>query len=92
MSWQVYMVITSCGKLYTGISTDVKRRFQEHQDMFENKKGKGAKFFRGHQPMEVVYMSAYESRSDASKRESQIKKMSAANKQSLILKQKAALS
>ncbi|KZY34135.1 MULTISPECIES: GIY-YIG nuclease family protein [unclassified Oleiphilus] len=84
MSWQVYMIRTSCGKLYTGISTDIDRRFKEHCEMFEKKAGKGAKFFRGHEPREIVYSQDFESRSEATKREVEIKRMSVLKKQTLI--------
>jgi len=83
-NWHVYMVETDCCKLYTGISTDIKRRFQEHVDTYEGKSKKGAKYFRGHKPKNLVYYEEHLSRSDASKRESQIKKMSAVQKRVLI--------
>jgi putative endonuclease len=84
MSWQVYIVKTRCEKLYTGISTDVDRRFREHSQMFESKKGKGAKYFLGHEPMCIVYVQSCSSRSIASKIEAQIKRLSVKKKQALV--------
>jgi len=84
LGWWVYIIETKCKKLYTGITTDVARRFQEHLAVHRKESDKGAKFFRGHEPNRVVYQEAYGSRSVASKREYEIKKMSALKKRSLI--------
>lgn len=80
--WFVYLIESSDGRLYTGITTDVERRFREHQGLLG--KNKGAKFFRGRRPLDVVYTESYGSRSEASRREAEIKKMSAAAKQALF--------
>jgi len=45
----VYLVATGDGRLYTGITTDVARRLEEHRA------GKGARFLRGRAPLELVY-------------------------------------
>jgi len=55
--------------LYTGITTDVERRFSQHAS------GRGAKFFRGREPQSVVYMESGHTRSTASIREAEIKKL-----------------
>lgn len=78
MSWSVYIIICSDGSLYTGISTDVDRRFRQHQA------GKGAKYFRGRQPLAIVYQENGYSRSFATHREIAIKKMPRPEKQALI--------
>lgn len=78
MDWSVYIVLCSDGSLYTGISTDVDRRFRQHGS------GRGAKFFRGRQPLRVAYQEAGYDRSTASRREVMIKKMSRAEKLLLI--------
>jgi len=83
-NWFVYIVETCCGKLYTGITTDVERRFNEHRDVFSIGASKGAKFFRGKEPKQIVYRETCESRSDASKREYSIKKMTALKKRQLF--------
>ena len=66
--WQVYIIQTKSGKLYTGITTDINRRFNEH------KKKKGAKYFRLENPQKVVFIEACKNRSEATKRELQIKR------------------
>jgi putative endonuclease len=73
------MIRTESGKLYTGITTDLDRRFADHQ-----KGKKGAKFFRISQAEKIVHREAHPNRSEASKRESQIKKMSLQQKLELI--------
>ncbi len=78
-SWFVYILQTEKGKLYTGIAIDIEKRFFEH--LFSNK---GAKFFRSDAPEKIVYFEIHESRSNATKREIQIKKMSRNQKLVLI--------
>lgn len=78
MEWSVYMIQCSDGSLYTGISTDVERRFSQHVS------GKGAKYFRGRQPIGIVYLEKGHSRQSASRREHAIKKMPPAQKRALL--------
>jgi putative endonuclease len=78
--WFVYMIFTEKKRLYTGIATDVERRFVEHLC----DPAKGAKFFRSDRPIVVVYCEEYSSRSTASKREAQIKKMGRKQKETLL--------
>ena len=82
--WYVYMIETHCGKLYTGITVDVQRRFQEHCEVYSGVSAKGAKFFRGHEPKCLVLVESCTSRSEASKRELQIKAMSRQAKKRLL--------
>ena len=78
-SWFVYMVRASDQSLYTGITTDIDRRLAEHQS------GKaGAKYFRGRTALEMVFTESSATRSTASKREAEIKKLTRAQKVSLI--------
>ena len=68
--WSVYMIRASDHSLYTGISTDVERRFAQHQS------GAGAKYFHaGRRPEQVVFREAGHDRSSASRREAAIKKL-----------------
>jgi putative endonuclease len=82
-SWFVYIIETECGALYTGITTDVERRYAEHLAV---KKGGnlGAKYFRGRSPRRLVYTETCEGRSAASKRECEIKAMSRKQKLALV--------
>lgn len=78
--WFLYMIETRQGHLYTGITTDVERRFNEHQ----NSPKKGAKYLRGKGPLTLVYQTKCADRSAASKLESEIKKLSRQQKLVLI--------
>ena len=77
MNWCVYVILCSDNTLYTGITTDIERRFQQHAS------GIGAKYFRGRQPLQIVYLENNHSRSSAASREIQIKDMSRAEKMNL---------
>jgi len=67
--WHVYMVRCRNGNLYTGIATDIDRRFAEHQS------GKGAKYLRGRGPLRLVFQEKIGRRSLALKMERLIKKL-----------------
>lgn len=77
-SWSVYIIETRTGKLYTGITNNLERRFQMHHQ------GKGAKYFRVDPPLFLVWNECKHTRSSASKREIEIKKWSRAKKLKLI--------
>jgi putative endonuclease len=77
--WSVYIIRCDDGSLYTGISTDVDRRFVEHRGS-----QRGARYFGGRTPVEVVYRESGHSRSSAAQREASIKKLSRAGKLELI--------
>lgn len=78
MNWHIYIILCSDNSLYTGITTDVERRFRQHSN------GKGAKYFRGRQPVLVVYQEYCLNRSSASKQELKIKALTRAGKEALI--------
>ena len=76
-----YLYILQCadGTLYVGITTDLNRRVEEH-----NGSTLGAKYTRGRRPVELVFSRAFENRSEASREESRIKRLSRAQKLELI--------
>ena len=78
-SWFVYMVRTARGALYTGITTDVERRFSEHQAGAP----KGARSLRGKGPLELVFTGAAGDRSRASRLEWHIKQWPRPKKEAL---------
>ncbi len=78
-TWYVYIIKTIDEKLYTGITTDVERRYKEHFT-----KGKQAKFFRSSPPEMLVFVCSQGSRSQASKLEAKIKKLKRQDKMMLI--------
>ncbi|MFA5677434.1 MAG: GIY-YIG nuclease family protein [Pseudomonas sp.] len=78
-SWWVYMVRTENGHLYTGISTDPERRFQQHLS------GKrGARFFNRSPAQALVWQHACVDHSDALRREIALKKLAKKDKEALI--------
>lgn len=78
MTWSVYILKCADTSLYTGVTTDTKRRVKEHNS------GKlGAKYTRARRPVELLYSEDCEDRSEACKREAAIKKLS--RQQKLIL-------
>lgn len=81
MIWTVYIIETKDSKLYTGITTDLSRRLKEH------KEGRaGARFFHFSNPEAIVYQETHPNRSQATKREIEIKKMTRQEKLALIQK------
>lgn len=77
-NWLVYIILCSDNSLYTGITTDIARRFRQHAA------GKGARYFRGRQPLRVVYLETDHNRSSAAVREAAIKAMARNEKTSLL--------
>ena len=82
--YYVYMLRCSDNSLYTGITTNVERRFEEHKE----KHKKGAKYTAAHTPLSIEAVWEVPDRSSASKLESQIKKLSKSKKEELILTKK----
>lgn len=77
-----YVYILKCGDdtLYTGWTNDLDARLAAHQE------GRGAKYTRGRRPLELIYTEELASKSEAAKRECQIKKMTRRQKELLINK------
>lgn len=78
-SWCIYIIQADDDSLYTGITTDVERRFSEHSGHTT-----GAKYFNGRKPLGVVYREDGHTRSSASRREFEIKRLSRQKKKQLI--------
>ncbi len=74
------MIRTNDGRLYTGITTDIQRRWCEHIS------GKGgARYFRTTKPQAISLLEQHPDRSSASKREAAIKKLSKSAKEALVI-------
>ena len=78
MNWSVYIILCTDDTLYTGISIDVYKRYQQHAN------GKGAKYFRGRQPKHLIYLESGHNRSSSTKREISLKKLSREDKSKVI--------
>lgn len=76
--WQLYIVRTAAGVLYTGISNDVPRRLRQHQ------RGTGAKALRGKGPLELLLTCEAGDRALASRLEYQVKQLPRREKLRLI--------
>lgn len=78
MSWFVYILRCADDTLYTGITTDCDRRIAQHNA------GKGAKYTRNRTPVVLIYNETSDSRSNASVREYEIKRLTRKQKLALI--------
>lgn len=79
LDWHVYIVCCKDNSYYTGITTDLSRRINEH-----NSPKKGARYTRSRRPVELAYFEKAASRAVAARREYQIKKLTPAGKKQLI--------
>mgnify|MGYP000969758425 CR=1 FL=1 len=78
MEWSVYIILCADNTLYTGITTDIRRRYGRHAAR------QGAKYFHGRSPQRLVYLETGHNRSSAGKRECAIKKMARPDKLRLL--------
>ncbi|WP_247003535.1 GIY-YIG nuclease family protein [Halosolutus gelatinilyticus] len=74
----VYVLECADGTLYTGYTTDLDRRVDEHNA------GDGAKYTRGRMPVELRYHERFETRSAAMSREYEIKQLTRSAKERLL--------
>ncbi|MGI6106442.1 MAG: GIY-YIG nuclease family protein [Lachnospiraceae bacterium] len=75
----VYIVECADGTYYTGWTNSLQKRLDAHNS------GRGAKYTHSRRPVRLVYSEAYESESEARTREWQIKQLSRAQKEELVL-------
>ncbi|MBT4277153.1 GIY-YIG nuclease family protein [Candidatus Falkowbacteria bacterium] len=80
MKYFVYILKCSDNTLYTGITTNIKRRVNEHN----NDDNLGSKYTRARRPVKLVYSTKFHDRSSASKEELRIKQLSRKEKEKLI--------
>ncbi|WP_251120829.1 GIY-YIG nuclease family protein [Escherichia coli] len=76
--WFLYLIRTADNKLYTGITTDVERRYQQHQS------GKGAKALRGKGELTLVFSAPVGDRSLALRAEYRVKQLTKRQKERLV--------
>lgn len=77
-AWFVYILRCADRTLYTGVTTDTEKRLADHNA------GRGARYTRARLPVDLVYIEPATDRSAALRRESEIKRMRAADKRGLI--------
>lgn len=68
--WYVYILKCSDSSLYTGVTTDIVRRLDEH-----NHSPLGAKYTKPRRPVTLFYKEIHQNRTEATKREAEIKKL-----------------
>lgn len=76
--WYVYLLTTSDNTLYCGYTNDLEKRLKTHND------GNGAKYTRTRLPVKLVYHETFVTKSEAMKREYQIKQYTRQQKLQLI--------
>lgn len=77
-NWYLYILRCGDGTLYTGITTDIKKRYQAHCC------GKGAKYTRGRTPLTLVYQEICGTHPQALRREAEVKRLTKQKKLQLI--------
>lgn len=80
----VYILKCNDGTLYTGVTSDLKRRIEEH-----NSSKLGAKYTKARRPVELIYSEDFKDRSAAQIEESRIKKLSRKEKLFIVKKESA---
>ena len=79
-NWFLYLIRCKNGRLYTGITTDVERRFEEHNSGDK----KGSKYLRGKTPLKLVMKKRVGDRSMALKIEAKVKRLPKIKKELLV--------
>jgi putative endonuclease len=75
MKYLTYILECADGTLYVGVTTDIERRVEEH-----NTSDKGAKYTKARRPVVLKYIEEFENRSEAQKREYELKSLTRAEK------------
>lgn len=76
--WFIYIILCSDNSLYTGATNNIEKRFADH------KNGKGGSYTRSHKPVKIVYQEQLKTKSEALKREFEIKTWSRQKKMRLL--------
>ena len=81
--WSLYILRCGDGSFYTGVTTDIERRFREHE------KGRASRYTRTHRPVALVYREECGTRSQALSRECAVKSLGRQAKEDLVAGGKA---
>jgi putative endonuclease len=76
--WYVYILECRSGSYYTGVTTDVSRRFEEHRS------GGGARYTKSNPPIRVLFSKRCKTRSSALRREAAIRCLTRLEKEALV--------
>lgn len=77
-SWFLYILECNDGTLYTGITNDITRRLQQHND------GKGARYTRTRCPVKLLYYEPCRNRAAAMVRECAVKSLPRERKMKIV--------
>jgi len=80
VKYYCYLLLCNDTTLYCGYTNDLAKRIETHN------KGKGAKYTKKRLPVKLVYSEVFDTKSEAMKREYQIKQLSRAEKIKMIYK------
>ena len=78
--WFVYILLCLDGSYYIGSTNNIAKRFKNHLA------GRGAKYTKSHKPKRLVYQEKFATKSEALKREAELKKWPRHKKDALIQK------
>lgn len=81
MSYYFYILRCADNSLYSGITNNLEKRLREHNSV----NSKGAKYTRAKRPVKLVYSEKYRSKKTAMKREIEVKRLTKAEKEKLVL-------
>ncbi len=86
MRHYIYILRCADGTLYTGYTTDLKKRVAEHNGEGDTKTARlaGAKYTRGRRPVTLVHSEFFKTKQKAMQREYAVKQLSRAEKEQLI--------
>ena len=76
--WFIYILECTDGSFYIGSTNNIEQRFKNHIA------GKGAKYTKSHKPVRIIYKKEFLTKSEAFKREWELKKFSRKQKEQLI--------
>lgn len=82
MPYYIYILLCKDGSFYTGSTNDIEKRFKDHTE------GHGARYTKSHKPIKIIYKEEFTNKSEALKREAEIKKLSKKDKEKLIKQEK----
>ncbi|MFC1656008.1 GIY-YIG nuclease family protein [Patescibacteria group bacterium] len=81
--YYAYLARCNDNSLYAGYTANIKERETKHNE------GKGARYTRMRRPIKIVYFEEFETKSEAMKREYQLKRLKKEDKESLVARRSA---
>lgn len=76
--YYLYILLCSDGSFYTGSTNNIEKRFKDHLE------GRGARYTKSHKPIKIIYTEKFATKSEALRREAEIKKWPKHKKEYII--------